>query len=110
MVRVPSADPAIWTHGVVSADRRRALMAHVQLDESVREPVTPLRVPGLDPATRYRARWVGPAPDAGWNSIAVNPAGPVGTAEVTGAVLAEVGLPMPRRRPHSVDLVQITAV
>jgi len=110
VVRVPSMDPAIWIHGVLSTDRRRALMAHVQLDESVREPVTRLRVPGLDPATRYRARWVGPAPEAGWGGTSVDPAGPVGTAEVTGAVLAEVGLPMPRRRPHSVDLVEITAV
>ncbi len=110
VVRVPSPDPAIWTHGVVSTDRRRALMAHVQLDESVREPMTRLRVPGLDPATRYRARWVGPAPEAGWHSTAVDPAGPVGAAEVTGAVLAEVGLPMPRRRPHSVELVEIAAV
>jgi len=110
VVRVPSMDPAIWIHGVLSTDRRRALMAHVQLDESVREPVTRLRVPGLDPATRYRARWVGPAPEAGWGGTPVDPAGPVGTAEVTGAVLAEVGLPMPRRRPHSVDLVEITAV
>lgn len=114
MVRVDSADPAVAVHGVVAADRRSAVMAYVQLDESVSERPVPMRVPGLLPAVGYRARWL--SPDLETNSppsvhlSSPSPVGPVGEATVTGAAAASIGLPMPRRRPESSTLVLLEAV
>jgi alpha-galactosidase len=111
VVRVGSPDPAVWMHGVISGDGKLALMAQVQLDESAAERPPRLRVPGLDPATRYRARWAGPAPaivPAPYERE-VDPAGPLGDATASGHMLASAGLPMPRRAPHSVTLVEVAA-
>jgi alpha-galactosidase len=109
VVRVDSPDPAVWMHGVVSPDGRRALMAQVQMDESVSQRQVRLRVPGLRPGDRYRVRWVGPVPEPGTGAYrgAVDPTGPIGEATITGATLAAAGLPMPRRAPHSVSLVEV---
>jgi alpha-galactosidase len=113
MVRVDSADPAVAVHGVVAADQRTAVMAYVQLDQSVSERPVPMRIPGLLPTAGYRARWLGPAPgtaDAGSHLSTIDPLGPVGDATITGPLLAAVGLPMPRRRPETISLVLLEAV
>ena len=111
VVRVVSPDPAVWMHGVVATDRRSALMAHVQIDEPASERPPRLRVPGLDPSTRYRARWVGPVPHgaAAPYPQPVDPTGPIGDSRIPGQTLASAGLPMPRRHPHTVSLVELTA-
>lgn len=113
MVRMDTADPAVAVHGVVATDRDSAVLAYVQLDESTSELPVPLRVPGLRADRSYRARWIGPdALDAraGAHLSVVPGGGPVGLATVTGAVLAAIGLPMPRRRPETVTLVHLEAV
>lgn len=114
VVRVESADPAVAVHGVVAADRRSAVMAYVQLDESVSERPVPLRVPGLLPAASYRARWLSPDLEFGSARAAhrspPRPDGPTGGVPVTGAALASIGLPMPRRRPETSTLVHLEAV
>jgi alpha-galactosidase len=87
-------------------------MAQVTVDEPAAERPPRLRVPGLDPGTRYRARWVGPVPQAAAAPYprSVHPAGPLGESTVLGHTLAATGLPMPRRHPHTVTLVELTAV
>src|SRR6185503_15340131 len=58
--RVDTGNDAYWIHGVLAADRSEAVLAYVQLDEAVPEPV-PFRVPGLDPTRRYLACQITPA-------------------------------------------------
>ena len=107
-VRVDLDDDTALAHGVIAADRRSALLAYVQLDESDSVRGVELRIPGLVPDLRYSVRWEGPferkAPS---RSQRLDPAGPTAGVPVTGAVLAEIGLLMPRRRPETILLVHI---
>ncbi len=49
-------------YGVVATDESAALMSYVQLDEPRNDQAAALRVPGLDPAGRYRITDVTPGP------------------------------------------------
>ncbi len=89
--RVDSPEPAVWVHGVVAPDGRSALVACVQHDDAVHAPPR-VRVPGLVPEVEFTVTRI--RPDAA--PAAVVP------SRVTGAVLAELGLPGPDRRPASV--------
>jgi alpha-galactosidase len=106
-VRVDVSDPAVLAHGVIAADRRRALLAHVQLDESVHERGVVLRIPGLDPGSEYTCRWLTPdgVPPPG-----LDPAGPAGGAPCSGAALASTGLWLPRCRPETIRLIAFEGV
>jgi alpha-galactosidase len=111
VMRIESGEDAVWMHGVVAADRSRAVLAYVQLDEMVHDP-PPLRVPNLDPQRRYTARSVQPpgaestndilegAPSAPWRGAGMT---------LTGATLARVGLPPPGRWPVTALIVALTA-
>lgn len=55
-VHADGSDPAVRLDGVVSADRARAVYRFTQLTSSQTYPVAPVRLPGLDAATRYRIR------------------------------------------------------
>jgi alpha-galactosidase len=111
MVRLDVADPAVLAHGVVSVDRRRALLAHVQLEESAHNRGVSLRVPGLSPELGYLPRWEGPVElRALSHTVAPDPAGPTGGTPVTGAALARIGLWLPRRRPETITLIALDAI
>jgi alpha-galactosidase len=111
MVRLESSDPAVWLHGVIAADRRSALLAHVQLDESRHNRGVQLRVPGLDPARSYRPAWAAPVEPGGRSGVPpLDPAGPAGGQPLTGAQLAAQGLWIPRRHPESIALIELTAL
>lgn len=117
--RADSPDPAVRAHGVVAHDGSQALVAQVQLGESFVEHPVPVRVPvgpgGLDPARRYRATWVGPAPEPDRGARANRVLGPVeaqGPADgvaLPGSVWGSVGLVLPRRHPLTVTLVHLRA-
>jgi alpha-galactosidase len=100
---VDGIEEPYWVHGVLAADRSEALLAYVQLDEAVRDPV-PFLVPGLDPQRSYLATEVGPRqpaehpalPGYRWRGDGL---------QLSGAVLAEVGLPAPQRWSQSCLLV-----
>jgi alpha-galactosidase len=110
VVRCESSDLAVLGHGVVAPDKRRALFAHVQLDESVSNRGTVLRLSGLDTAARYSMRWVGPVDQAHVSQVApVDPEGPVGRAVLSGSDLARNGIWFPRRRPEQVLLFALEA-
>jgi alpha-galactosidase len=111
MIRIDSPDPAVLLHGVVAADRSEALIAHVQLDESLHNRGLRLRVPGLDPQRQYRARWEGPVDRHGLSVASqVHPEGPTGGVAVPGTVLANQGLWISRRRPETILLTHLQAV
>jgi alpha-galactosidase len=110
-VRLDVVDDTALAHGVIAADRRSALLAYVQLEESDSVRGVELRIPGLVPEQRYQVRWEGPfRPNAPSRAQRLDPAGPTGGVPVTGAVLAEVGLFMPRRRPETIQLIHVEAV
>jgi alpha-galactosidase len=107
-VRPASSDPAVLLHGVVSASRDEALVAHVQLDESAHSRGVTVRVPGLDPAAAYDVRWEGPVNMAAVSrSAALLESGPLGKSTATGASLATRGFHVPRRRPETVTLIHV---
>ncbi|MBW3082245.1 alpha-galactosidase [Bifidobacterium phasiani] len=116
VVRLDVADPAVLAHGVVAADRSRAIVAHVQYEESSSNRGVWLRVPGLDPDARYALRWAGPHPagDASrpdWDPIL--PGGPLGddfSTTMTGAALATIGVRIPRCRPETIRLIEFSRV
>jgi len=100
MVRLDTAGDAAWLYGVIAADQSAALMCYVQLDEPRSDQPVIMRVPGLDPGRRYRARDVTPGD------------GRAGLADVqaSGAALAEIGLAIPPQRPltAAVILIQVS--
>lgn len=111
VVRPESPDPAVLLHGVVAADGAEAVLAHVQLDESVSNRGVVVRVPALRPDATYRLRWAGPVDhQAVSRSVALPEEGPTGGLDVRGAVLASRGFWVPRRRPETITLVHVELV
>ncbi|MFJ7244659.1 alpha-galactosidase [Kitasatospora sp. NPDC098652] len=110
VVRTDHPDPAAWVHGVVSRDRAHALFAYVQLETSAAENGAPVRLPGLEPGTRYALR-VRPelsSPEPTWPAWARRTA----PLTLTGRYLAQVGLAAPglADRPGHALVVEALAV
>ncbi|WP_269082752.1 GH36 C-terminal domain-containing protein [Bifidobacterium aesculapii] len=93
-------------YGVVAEDRSRAIIAHVQYEESQTNRGVYLRVPGLDPAAEYTLKWTGPEPPSA-SLESLDAFGPMGETKATGRYLATVGIRFPRCRPETIRLVDI---
>ncbi|MEV0569466.1 alpha-galactosidase [Dactylosporangium sp. NPDC050588] len=108
-VRVDHPDPALWVHGVVSADAAQALFAMVAMTTAATSQLGHVRIPGLDPAARYRVRPLPPGDDPG--TVALSPA-PWLSADLvlSGQLLAEVGLSAPPMHPEQLLLLHFTKV
>jgi alpha-galactosidase len=108
VIRADMPDETAWGHGVVAADRSAALLSYVQLDEPRHNRPAALRVPGLDPARRYRVTNVTPGGD---------PAGPprgraaagIGDVQMSGAALADLGLAVAAQRPLTAVVILVAA-
>lgn len=106
-MRLDVADSAVLAHGVIADDKSHAIIAHVQMGESQSNRGMWLRIPGLDPLARYKLSWTGPEPvSAALESL--NEVGPIGNATMTGAALATVGVRIPRCKPETIRLIEIT--
>ncbi|MFI5064852.1 MAG: GH36 C-terminal domain-containing protein [Streptosporangiales bacterium] len=82
-------------------------MSYVQLDEARSDQPAALRVPGLDPARRYRVTDVTPG-----GRLPRRPglAGErIPAAEVSGAALAGIGLAIPVQAPLTAAVILIEA-
>jgi alpha-galactosidase len=99
-VRLDSAATDAWVYGVVAHDRSSAVMAYAQLDELAHEPPA-FRVPGLNRSRSYTVTRIDPA---AWPAYDVPTKGPV-----SGAALADVGLPGPPPAPLSVVVIHLQA-
>jgi alpha-galactosidase len=103
VVRADRAEPTTYVHGVVTPDRTRAVFAFAQLAARVADTPEPIRLPGLDPVRSYTVTVVGTRPEGarmpGWT------AGPV---TLSGATLAEVGLPAPLLRATTGLVLELT--
>lgn len=101
-------DPECLLHGVVAPDRDEALFAYVRLRTSASANAGRLRLPGLDPARRYRVRRRDDAGPARGQVIRQPDWWQRGEAEASGAVLATVGLPAPVLHPSQAVLIHLT--
>jgi alpha-galactosidase len=108
-VRAPQHDPASAVHGVVAPDRSEALFALVQLATPETSVPGAVRLPGLDPARRYRVRAQAPGDTPATRGI-LPPAWLAGGVTLPGAVLGEVGLRAPALYPEQLLLLRVTAV
>jgi len=108
VVQIDTPDDTAWMQGVVAPDRSAALMSYVQLDEPRNDQPAALRVPGLDPAARYRITDVTPGQRRPRRR---GPAeGGIPGLEASGAALAHIGLAIPVQRVLTAVLVLIEAL
>jgi alpha-galactosidase len=105
-VRLDTGDDCAWMHGVVAAGQSAALLCYVQLDGARSDQATAMRIPGLDPARRYRVTEVTPGERL---LTRAGPEGRVTGAPVSGAALAEIGLAIPPQRPLTAAVVFVQA-
>jgi alpha-galactosidase len=109
VVRVDTHEPTMSLHGVVAYDKSRAVFAVVQEGVTTASRPQPLHFPGLDPDRRYRVSEVRPAGAPHYWQIDPTPwiANPV---ELTGRVLAEVGLTAPILTSEQATLLEFWAI
>jgi alpha-galactosidase len=107
VVRADLADPAALLHGVVASDATDAVFAYVALGSSADTVPPPVRLPGLDPARRYRVAVelrAGPP----WTSHALPPPWTHDGVTLPGSVLGSVGLPLPLVMPEHALLLRVS--
>jgi alpha-galactosidase len=109
MVRVDTADPQVLVHGVVAADRSRAIFAIVQLATSVQSPAGRIRLCGLDLDGAYRLTPLPPGHVL--DGPAVSPLPWWGMQPVlSGRILADVGIQAPTLHPERLVLLDVQRV
>ncbi|MET8278059.1 alpha-galactosidase [Micromonospora sp. NPDC005174] len=109
VVRVDHPDPAVWAHGVIDQDRTRAVYAVARLTTSVAETPGAVRLPGLDPALRYRVRPVAGVPAPATIERSAPPWLASGVT-LSGAALARVGVQLPALHPEQSLLLEVDEV
>jgi alpha-galactosidase len=108
-VRCDHPDDAYWAHGVVAADRRRALFAFVAMDTTVSAQPGRIRLPGLDPGLRYRLEPVHLSDGALTRTASGPPTWWTQPPSVSGRVLGTVGLQAPMLYPEQALLFRLRA-
>ncbi|HEY0188006.1 MAG TPA: alpha-galactosidase [Cellulomonas sp.] len=108
VVNVDLPDSAVAAHGVVAADRSRAIYSATMVRRSVTWPPGALTLPGLDPSTTYAVRPMPPGDGADAGSLPLWAA--TGGVELTGRQLATVGVQLPPLLPEHLFLVRADAV
>lgn len=109
VVRIDSTDPACIAHGVTSPDRTRGIYSYVKVATSALEIPDSVRLPGLDPDTRYHIRLVAPAGQA-WTSWHPSEWASTGEIILPGRVLATAGIRPPVLGPEQALLITAAAV
>jgi alpha-galactosidase len=104
VVRADHPDPALWVHGVVAADRSRAVYALVQVATSVQAPTGPVRLPGLDPDARYHVAPLAPGDVIDGPVRSGLDWWPTGV-DLPGRVLAAAGVQAPTLYPERLVLL-----
>jgi len=108
VVQIDTPDDTAWMQGVVAPDRSAALMSYVQLDEPRNDQPAAIRVPGLDPARRYRLTDVTPGERLPRRSGLAE--APIPGMEASGAALAQIGLAIAARRALTAVVLLIEAI
>jgi alpha-galactosidase len=100
LIRVDHPDPTVYAHGVVAADRSRGIFSFASLGRSGVNGTGLLRLPGLDPARRYRVSAIS------FGRLPVSRFAPPWWSadrpyvELSGAALAAVGFQPPNLLPE----------
>jgi len=102
-------DPAWRITGFVTPDRDAAVLVVATLASLEDARAERLRIPGLDPARRYRVRVRREIGDAAYGWIAP-PWFTSGEVELSGAALAELGLQLPTLWPVQAFVLHLVAV
>ncbi|MBD8022663.1 alpha-galactosidase [Microbacterium gallinarum] len=110
VVRADAADTATLVHAVVAPDRAHALVSYAVVGETDAALPAPLRLPGLDPTRRYRISVVDLGTGPGMLQDAPPPWYAAGEVTLPGAVLADIGLPMPLLQPGNAVVLRADAV
>jgi alpha-galactosidase len=96
VVTPDGVDATASVHGVVARDGSHALFSYAQLASALPQTPLRLRLPGLQPDTRYTvASVLGPSYD--------------GAVEITGRALETVGLPLPRLTPADALVLEFSS-
>lgn len=110
VTRLDHPDPHALAHGALATDRRRALIAYVQLTTAQSLVPAPVRVPELRADQRYRVTLLPALGVSHRRDLADDPSPLVAGIELTGAQLAAHGVRPPILMPESVALLAIEAV
>jgi alpha-galactosidase len=102
-------DPALWVHGVVAADATRAVYALVAIATGVCAPPGRVRLPGLAPEATYRLAPLPPGDVIDGPRHAPLPWWADGV-ELTGRVLATVGVQAPVLHPERLVLLEAVRI
>jgi len=94
---------------VVAADRQEALAFAVRLDHAAEAVSEPLKIAGLDPQANYRVRLLDPWSPRGGRRIAHAADWREGLV-LAGALIAEVGIPVPLIHPGETWLLDVVRV
>ena len=109
VVRAAQYDPSFAVHGVVAADRSDALFALVQLTTPETSVPGAVRLPGLDPARRYRVSAQPPGDRPAVREIQPPPWLAEGVT-LPGGVLEHIGVWAPALFPEQLLLIRAQAV
>jgi alpha-galactosidase len=91
-------------HGVVAADKSRAVYALVQVATSVQSPAGPVRLPGLAPDARYHLATLAPGDVIDGPGQSALPWWSTGL-DLPGRVLAGAGVQAPTLYPERLVLL-----
>lgn len=105
-VRLDLADCATLGYGVVADDGSRAIIEHVQYDESRSNRGVYMRIPGLNERALYKVRWAA-TPQLSAPLESFDEYGPLGDVTVSGQYLMAVGIRIPRCRPETERIFEI---
>ena len=109
IVRPEPEDPAQVVHGVVSPDRTHAIFSVAMLGTARAALPPAVRIPGLDADRTYRVRRLELGPPPRTVQDAAPPWFDAGAIELTGRILAEIGLAVPLLGPENALLLEVTA-
>jgi len=107
VVHSDQPDPALWVHGVVAQDRSEAVYSVVALRTGVASPPGRVRLPGLDPHTRYRVRPLPPGDTLGGRTGHGDLAWWADGVTLSGVVLDQVGVQAPVLNPEQMVLLHL---
>lgn len=108
VVRSDHGGDALWTYGVLSDDRSRALFAVVAMTTAPQAVPGRVTLPGLDPSATYEVSRLGPEPAYG--SISAGWPADDAAVLVSGAVLGVVGIALPSLLPESAVVLGVHRV
>ena len=109
LVRVDHPDPAVRLTGLVAPDGSEAVYVLAAVASSVHQTPPPTRLPGLDPARRYRVREVTPGREGRHSAERRSWVSGDGLV-LGGATLGQAGVRVPVMLPETARVLRCEAL